>query len=181
MSALVSDPEFNSGALQIWRWGMPQVILRSRSQVEIDDAVDSVLTADGSLLSLHDSRAPGGQLRLRKNSERNPTAIHFDSSPEMEREPSGVHAAGDQLFISFRSDDAITLTGLDRLVGEGRGVHLRLPGPARPPGNPPPLKEYPSPGVRLHARRLTVYDDGGRVVSVDLTGRGVGANLVVRP
>jgi hypothetical protein len=33
----------------------------------------------------------------------------------------------------------------------------------------------------MHAGRLTVCDQGGRVVSLELTGRGVGANLIVRP
>jgi hypothetical protein len=156
----------------VWRWTLPDLVLRARAPFAAPDAGHGALAADGALLLVRRSAA-GPALELVTEWRNETRAVAVEVPGVAAADVTAVRGAGALLFAVHRRPAAAATPGtvVEQVWPKGGpAVRVTLPGAG----------DAASVATRVHGGRLTVSDGLGRVVVADLRSRRVLANLTVR-
>ncbi|WP_205862953.1 AAA family ATPase [Planosporangium thailandense] len=148
----VTDPlSIGEASTQVWRWDLPSLMLRSRQPVNVDGIAAVAVLASATLLTTtHD-----------QNTDTYDVTGHRSGPWTTNTEPTLLASGG---VFGLRVEEP------DRTTVEIPDSNLRVVFPATVAGI----------GVRRHADTLTLWDQAGRLVAVDLSQRQPIARLRTR-
>ena len=134
----VADGVTAAPALQVWRWDLPSLMLRTRQPVNVDDDRHPVLLASGAVLTATSNQETGAYEIYRAGrrawtGDVEPTVLASGATPAVRVDRA------ERTTVEFLADD------------------IRVSFPA--------TKD--AVGIRQHAGVLTVWDRAGRLVAVD--------------
>ncbi|MEU8183495.1 bpX6 domain-containing protein [Micromonospora sp. NPDC049047] len=148
---ITGQPGSDADHTEVWRWDLPGLMLRTRRPAELDGLASVVLLASSALITTSRDEATD-TYRVKEN---------YAAARTVAAEPT---------LLTGGTMSAVRIDRPTDTTVEIGGSHLRVVFPAA----------AGAIGMRHHADTLTVWEENGRLVVVDLTRRQAVARLRTR-